>query len=214
MAEIAIIDYGMGNLHSVAKAIDYVADKNSKVKVTNSLEEIKNSSHIVFPGQGAVSECMTNISKTFSVEEFNTIVKNKPFLGICMGLQVLMTLSMENKGVNCLNLFEGKVLSLESALRKKNQKLKIPHMGWNKVKKINNHTLWDKISDESYFYFVHSYFVEPKNKDIVLATTSYGLEFVSAVYKNNIVAVQFHPEKSSKIGLKFLENFIKWDGSF
>ena len=213
MAEIAIIDYGMGNLHSVAKAVDYVIDKNSKVKVTNSLEQIKNCSHIIFPGQGAVSECMSNISNTFSVNEFNTIIKEKPFLGICMGLQVLMTLSMENKGVNCLNIFDGKVSSLEIALHDENKKLKIPHMGWNKGKKIANHVLWNKIDDESYFYFVHSYFVEPKNKELVLGTTSYGIEFVSAIYRDNIVAVQFHPEKSSKIGLKFLENFIKWDGN-
>ena len=130
-----------------------------------------------------------------------------------MGLQVLMTLSMENKGVNCLNIFDGKVSSLETALHDENKKLKIPHMGWNKVKKIANHVLWNKIDDESYFYFVHSYFVEPKNKELVLGSTSYGIEFVSAIYRDNIVAVQFHPEKSSKIGLKFLENFIKWDGN-
>ena len=119
MAEIAIIDYGMGNLHSVAKAVNYVIDKNSKVKITSSLNDIKSSSHIIFPGQGAVSECMSNISKMFSIEEFNTLIKNKPFLGICMGLQVLMTSSVENNGVDCLNLFDGQVLSLESVLHSK-----------------------------------------------------------------------------------------------
>ena len=212
MAEIAIIDYGMGNLHSVAKAVNYVIDKNSKVKITSSLNDIRSSSHIIFPGQGAVSECMLNISKMFSIEEFNILIKNKPFLGICMGLQVLMTSSVENNGVDCLNLFEGKVLSLESVLHSKKNQLKIPHMGWNNVQKKNNHVIWNNIDDDSYFYFVHSYFVEPRNDNLILAKTFYGIEFVSAIYNDNVVAVQFHPEKSSKTGLKFLENFIKWDG--
>ena len=124
-----------------------------------------------------------------------------------------MTSSVENNGVNCLNLFEGEVLSLENILKKENGRFKIPHMGWNKVSKKNNHIIWNNIEDESYFYFVHSYFVEPKNKNSILGQTSYGIEFVSAIYRDNIVAVQFHPEKSSRTGLKFLENFINWDGS-
>ena len=212
MAEIAIIDYGMGNLHSVAKALNYVVDRKSKVKITNSLDEIRKASHIVFPGQGAVSECMSNIMNKFSLEEFNVLIHDKPFLGICMGLQVLMTSSVENNGVECLNLFEGRVLSLESILNKKNNKLKIPHMGWNTVHKESNHVIWNDIENDSFFYFVHSYYVEPNNENFILGKTLYGIEFVSAIYKDNIVAVQFHPEKSSKTGLKFLENFIKWDG--
>ena len=209
MADIAIIDYGMGNVHSVQKALNKVVDKNSKIKITNSLNDLLNCSHIVFPGQGAASECMANIDKNLDVVEFKKIILQKPFLGICMGLQVLMTHSEENKGSNCLNILDGKVLSIK---RKMNSNLKVPHMGWNKVKQEKKHPLWNNIPDESFFYFVHSYFVEPSNKSNILSTTNYDLDFASALYKGNIAAVQFHPEKSSKMGLRLLENFINWGG--
>ena len=210
MANIAIIDYGMGNVHSVQKALNKVLDKNSKTKITNSLNDLLDCSHIVFPGQGAASECMINIDKNLDIVEFKKIILQKPFLGICMGLQVLMTHSEENKGADCLNVLDGKVLSMK---RKMNINLKVPHMGWNKVKQENQHPLWGNIPNESFFYFVHSYFVEPSNKLNILSTTSYNLDFASALYKDNIAAVQFHPEKSSKMGIKLLENFIRWDGS-
>ena len=209
MADIAIIDYGMGNVHSVQKALNKVLDKNSKIKITNSLNDLLDCSHIVFPGQGAASECMANIDKNLDVVEFKKIILQKPFLGICMGLQVLMTHSEENKGSNCLNILDGKVLSIK---RKMNSNLKVPHMGWNKVKQEKKHPLWNNIPDESFFYFVHSYFVEPSNKSNILSTTNYDLDFASALYKDNIAAVQFHPEKSSKMGLRLLENFINWGG--
>lgn len=209
MADIAIIDYGMGNVHSVQKALNKVLDKNSKIKITNSLNDLLDCSHIVFPGQGAASECMINIDKNLDIVEFKKIILQKPFLGICMGLQVLMTHSEENKGSNCLNILDGKVLSIK---RKMNSNLKVPHMGWNKVKQEKKHPLWNNIPDESFFYFVHSYFVEPSNKSNILSTTNYDLDFASALYKDNIAAVQFHPEKSSKMGLRLLENFINWGG--
>ena len=209
MADIAIIDYGMGNVHSVCKALNKVLGKNSTVKITNSLNDLSDCSHIVFPGQGAASECMINIDKNLDIVEFKKIILQKPFLGICMGLQVLMTHSEENKGADCLNVLDGKVLSMK---RKMNINLKVPHMGWNKVKQENQHPLWGNIPNESFFYFVHSYFVEPSNKLNILSTTSYNLDFASALYKDNIAAVQFHPEKSSKMGLKLLENFINWNG--
>ena len=209
MADIAIIDYGMGNVHSVQKALNKVLDKNSKIKITNSLNDLLDCSHIVFPGQGAASECMINIDKNLDIVEFKKIILQKPFLGICMGLQVLMTHSEENKGSNCLNILDGKVLSIK---RKMNSNLKVPHMGWNKVKQEKKHPLWNNIPDESFFYFVHSYFVEPSNKSNILSTTNYGLDFASALYKDNIIAAQFHPEKSSKMGLRLLENFINWGG--
>jgi len=209
MADIAIIDYGMGNVHSVCKALNKVLDKNSTVKITNSLNDLSDCSHIVFPGQGAASECMINIDKNLDIIEFKKIILQKPFLGICMGLQVLMTHSEENEGSNCLNILDGKVLSIE---RKMNSNLKVPHMGWNKVKQENKHPLWNNIPDGAFFYFVHSYFVKPLDKSNILSTTNYDLDFASALYKDNIAAVQFHPEKSSKMGLRLLENFINWNG--
>ena len=209
MADIVIIDYGMGNVHSVAKAFTNILDKKSKVKISKSISEIKKSTHIVFPGQGAVSECMSNINKNFEINELKEIIKEKPFLGICMGLQVLMGSSTENNGVSCLDIIDGKVLSIRDKLDKK---LKIPHMGWSEVAQQNNHPLWDGIKNKSYFYFVHSYYVSPDKKNDILATTSYGFDFVSAIARENMVAVQFHPEKSSKTGLKLLQNFLSWDG--
>ena len=209
MADIAIIDYGMGNVHSVRKALNKVLDKNSTVKITNSLNDLSDCSHIVFPGQGAASECMINIDKNLDIVEFKKIISQKPFLGICMGLQVLMTHSEENEGSNCLNILDGKVLSIK---RKINSNLKVPHMGWNKVKQENKHPLWENIPNGAFFYFVHSYFVKPLDKSNILSTTNYDLDFASALYKDNIAAVQFHPEKSSKMGLRLLENFINWNG--
>ena len=209
MADIAIIDYGMGNVHSVSKALNKVLDKNSTAKITNSLNDLSDCSHIVFPGQGAASECMINIDKNLDIVEFKKIISQKPFLGICMGLQILMTHSEENEGSNCLNILDGKVLSIE---RKMNLNLKVPHMGWNKVKQENKHPLWNNIPNGAFFYFVHSYFVKPLDKSNILSTTNYDLDFASALYKDNIAAVQFHPEKSSKMGLRLLENFINWNG--
>ena len=209
MADIVIIDYGMGNVHSVAKALTNILDKKSKVKISKSISEIKKSTHIVFPGQGAVSECMSNINKNFEINELKEIIKEKPFLGICMGLQVLMGSSTENNGVSCLDIIDGKVLSIRDKLDKN---LKIPHMGWSEVAQQNNHPLWDGIKNKSYFYFVHSYYVSPDKKNDILATTSYGFDFVSAIARENMAAVQFHPEKSSKTGLKLLQNFLNWDG--
>ena len=209
MAEVVIIDYGMGNIHSVYKSILKVIDKNSTVRVSNSLKDIKKCSHIVFPGQGAASECMNNIEKYLDLDDLKNLIRQKTFLGICMGLQVLMSQSEENNGTNCLGIIDGPVTELKNKI---NDSLKIPHMGWNKVNQNQKHPLWEKISDESFFYFVHSYVVQPLKKNEILSTTKYGINFTSAVSKDNLVAVQFHPEKSSKSGLQLLDNFVNWDG--
>ncbi len=209
MAEVVIIDYGMGNLHSVYKSLVKVVDKTSKIKISNSLTDIQNCSHIVFPGQGAASECMNNIKKHLDVEELLEVIKQKPFLGICMGLQVLMTESDENEGTECLDIIDGKVVSLKSHI---NDSLKIPHMGWNKVCQSKNHPIWSDIQDNSFFYFIHSYFVQPNNVKEILSTTEYGTKFISAISSSNLIAVQFHPEKSSDPGLKLLSNFVNWNG--
>ncbi len=210
MAGVIVVDYGMGNVHSVAKAIRHVLDKKSKVKISNSVKDIKNATHIIFPGQGAVSQSMSSLKENFDIKEFKELICDKPFLGICMGLQVLMTVSDENNGTDCLNIIDGKVLSFKDNLK---HKLKVPHMGWSSVKQEIEHPVWDNIDDLSYFYFVHSYFIKPTSSEAILSTTKYGLEFVSSIASNNIIAVQFHPEKSSRVGLNFLENFIKWRGN-
>ena len=210
MVNVVIIDYGMGNIHSVYKSVLKVIDKKSTVRVSSSLVDIKNSTHIVFPGQGAASECMVNITKRLNIDELKSVISQKPFLGICMGLQVLMSNSEENQGTNCLNIIEGTVMSLKNKL---DESFKIPHMGWNKVNQSINHPLWNNIPDNSFFYFVHSYAVEPTCTQDIMSSTEYGINFTSAIAKDNIVAVQFHPEKSSMPGLKLLKNFIGWDGN-
>ena len=153
---------------------------------------------------------MVNITKRLNIDELKSVISQKPFLGICMGLQVLMSNSEENQGTNCLNIIEGTVMSLKNKL---DESFKIPHMGWNKVNQSINHPLWNNIPDNSFFYFVHSYAVEPTCTQDIMSSTEYGINFTSAIAKDNIVAVQFHPEKSSTPGLKLLENFIGWDGN-
>ena len=205
MNTIAIIDYGMSNLSSVIRATKYVAP-NASVIVTSNPDEINNADKIIFPGQGAAKKCMESITN----KNLNKIIKKscqeKPFLGICMGMQVLMDFSEENSGTNCLGIIEGKVRKFKP---KKDIKMKIPHMGWNRVIQKNDHPIWHNIKNESYFYFVHSYFIEPKDKSYVIGETSYGNTFSSIIAKDNIIAIQGHPEKSSSTGLQFLKNFIE-----
>ena len=205
MKTIAIIDYGMSNLSSVVKAIEYIAP-NEKVIVSSNAVEIDNSDKIIFPGQGAAKNCMKSIyeKKLEGVIKKNS--KEKPFLGICMGMQVLMDFSDENNGTQCLSVIKGKVEKLKS---QKNNKKKIPHMGWNKNIKKNDHPIWHNIKDGSFFYFVHSYYINPLEKSTIIGETEYGKIFSSVIAKNNIIAIQGHPEKSSDVGLQFLKNFIR-----
>ena len=194
----------MSNLSSVLKAVEYVAP-NDNVIVSSSLKEINDADKIIFPGQGAAKKCMSSINdkNLVSVIKKNSI--EKPFLGICMGMQVLMDFSDENNGTECLGIIKGKV----RRFHKTKDGMKIPHMGWNRVKKKTDHPIWSGIDDNSYFYFVHSYLIEPENKTSVIGETEYGEKFCSVIAKDNIVAIQGHPEKSSVIGLKFLKNFIE-----
>ena len=204
MNTIAIIDYGMSNLSSVVKATKYVAP-NDSVIVTSNSGEINNADKVIFPGQGAAKNCMKSIYDQNLDKIIKKSSQEKPFLGICMGMQVLMSYSEENAGTNCLGIFEGKVKKFKT---RKDAKIKIPHMGWNRVLKKNDHPIWHKIKDESYFYFVHSYFIDLSDKSAVIGETEYGGTFSSVIAKNNIVAIQGHPEKSSYTGLQFLKNFI------
>ena len=194
----------MSNLSSVEKATKYVAP-NDSVIVTSSPREIDNADKVIFPGQGAAKNCMESIYDKNLDKIIKRNSKEKPFLGICMGMQVLMSYSEENSGTNCLDIFEGKVKKFKI---RKDAKIKIPHMGWNRVSKKNDHPIWYKIKDESYFYFVHSYFIDPIDKSTVIGETKYGDIFSSVIARDNIVAIQGHPEKSSDTGLQFLKNFI------
>ena len=205
MSTIAIVDYGMSNLSSVVKAVEYVAP-NEKVIISSNSKEIDDADKIIFPGQGAAKKCINSIFDKNLDKVITKISKEKPFLGICMGMQVLMDYSEENNGTECLGLIKGKVKKFQSS--KKNQ-IKIPHMGWNKISKKNEHPIWNKIDNDSYFYFVHSYFIEPEDKTNVIGQTNYGEKFCSVIAKNNIIAIQGHPEKSSAVGLQFLKNFIE-----
>ena len=194
----------MGNLSSVIKATEYVAP-NSNVIVSSDLEEIDNADKIIFPGQGAAKNCMSSISKKKLESVIKKNSKEKPFLGICMGMQVLMDFSEENEGTSCLGIIKGNVRKFKNL----NNNIKIPHMGWNKIKKNNDHPIWNGIRDESYFYFVHSYLIEPESDADIIGVTEHGEKFCSVIAKQNIIAIQGHPEKSSSAGLKFLKNFIQ-----
>jgi len=194
----------MSNLSSVVKATKYVAP-NEKVIISSDSNEINNADKIIFPGQGAAKKCMESIYDKNLSKVIKKSSQEKPFLGICMGMQVLMDHSDENSGTECLSIIEGKVEKFKS---NKNNKIKIPHMGWNKITKKKDHPIWHKIDEQSYFYFVHSYFIKPSKEDYILGETNHGKDFCSVIAKDNIIAIQGHPEKSSSAGLQFLKNFI------
>tara|TARA_B100001287_G_scaffold96553_1_gene81129 strand:- start:585 stop:1208 length:624 start_codon:yes stop_codon:yes gene_type:complete len=205
MSKISVIDYGMGNIHSVAKALYKVCGKEHKVVITDSIKEIESSDKIVFPGQGAAKSCMDNLQNKFNIDKLKELISRKPFLGICMGLQILMTFSEEDN-TECLNMFDGRVQRIQFT----NDKIKLPHMGWSRVSFTQDSALTNQIDDNTFFYFVHSYCVTTSYQENVMSYTEYGCKFISSLQKDNIIAVQFHPEKSSKNGLQLLDNFIKW----
>lgn len=206
----ALIDYGMGNLHSAAKALQHVSP-DTKVVITADARTILSADHVVFPGVGAMRDCMGEIKRLGLDEIVHEAAKTKPFLGICVGMQALMSHSEENQGVDCLNLFDGQVKFFGQDLKDDaGERLKVPHMGWNKVKQID-HPIWNNIPDESRFYFVHSYYIEAANQQQVIGQGGYGKDFAAAIAQDNVVAVQFHPEKSAQHGLQLLKNFLAWD---
>ncbi len=213
MKTIAVIDYGMGNLRSVVKALEHVSDRSSRVLLTSESSEIRDADRVVFPGQGAAAECMAALQRHELTEAVLEAARNKPFLGVCMGLQVLLTASEENGNVECLDFLPGKVEFFGSQPELQRPEYKIPHMGWNEVCQVKVHTLWQDIPDKARFYFVHSYYVNPASVDVITGVTGYGMDFASAVSRENIFAVQFHPEKSAANGLQLLQNFVNWDGA-
>ncbi|MGM0369435.1 MAG: imidazole glycerol phosphate synthase subunit HisH [Bacillota bacterium] len=197
---IAIIDYGMGNLKNVKKAF---AKVGYQAKITNQASEILAADGVVLPGVGAFKDAMDNLEEENLVEVITEVVaQNKPFLGICLGLQLLFTSSEEFGLSPGLDIIKGQVRKFSSELD-----LKVPQIGWNKLNIKQDTKLYDGLEDEVYQYFVHSYYVVPEDESVIATTTNYGQEFVSSIAKDNIYAVQFHPEKSSKQGLKILNNF-------
>ncbi len=170
---------------------------------------------IVFPGQGAARDCMAELQRLGLDKVVKEAVRSKPFLGICMGLQVLLDASEENDGVQGLGIFPGRVRRFPAQMREAQtgDMLKIPHMGWNQVHQTIAHPLWQGIAQDSRFYFVHSYYVDPTDSAQIAATAQYGVEFVCAMAHRNVFAAQFHPEKSHHAGLALLSNFVRWDGN-
>lgn len=209
---VAIIDYGMGNLHSAAKAIDAVAD-GEKVIVTSNQQEILSADRVVLPGVGAIRDCMGEIRRLKLDEVVADIEKQgKPLLGICIGMQALMDKSEENDGVECLSRIKGQVKGFPIPHNcTTSGRLKVPHMGWSRVQQQDHtHPLWRDIPDGSRFYFVHSYYVQPDIESVIAGSTEYGLPFAAAVHQATTFAVQFHPEKSHNMGLQLLQNFLQW----
>lgn len=208
MTDIAIVDYGMGNLRSVSKALEYVAP-TATIMVTSNPSTVEKAERVVVPGQGAMTNCMHELEIRGLHNAVLEAAANKPFLGICIGLQMLFEESEEGN-VKGLGILPGKVLRFPpSAMTTPGgQKLKVPHMGWNQVHQTIDHPLWHGIADNARFYFVHSYYVE--TTEPVAARSNYPFPFTCAIARDNIFAVQFHPEKSHVAGLTLLSNFANW----
>ncbi len=203
MSDIAIIDYGAGNLRSVNNAIVRLG---YQVEISNKAEDILRAKAVVFPGVGAAGDTMATLKKLGLVQVIQRLViEDRPLLGICIGLQVLYSGTEEGGWYDCLDIIKGKVKKLPVGL-------KVPHMGWNQVKTKKAHFLFEGIPDGSNFYFVHSYYGEPEDKTLVLAETEYGITFASAVGRGNLAAVQFHPERSGDLGLQVYDNFFNFAG--
>ncbi len=209
---VAVIDYGMGNLHSVASALNHVAPEQTVV-VTADPSVVTAADRVIFPGVGAIRDCMAEIKRLgFDKLLREQIATGKPVLAICVGLQALMDHSEENNGVDCIGILPGKVRFFGDHHKDANgDALKVPHMGWNQVHH-NDHPLWADIPQDSRFYFVHSFYVLAEEAGLVAATCDYGLQFHAALTRDNLFAVQFHPEKSHIAGLQLLKNFLQWDG--
>ncbi len=208
--DIAVIDYGMGNLRSVSKAIEHVAP-GRKVVVTSNPEEVAAAGRVVFPGQGAMPDCMREMESRGLRPALIEASRSKPFLGICIGLQMLFEHSEEGDTPG-LGLLPGVVRRFPQArmVGAKGEKLKVPHMGWNEVEQAIQHPMWAGIPDRSRFYFVHSYYPEPADGAIVAGWSAYPFRFACAAARGNLFAVQFHPEKSHTAGLQLLANFVAW----
>ena len=210
MSDVAVVDYGMGNLRSVAKAIEHVAPRLS-VEVTDDARQLARAARVVFPGQGAMPDCMREMEARGLREAVLDAAAAKPFLGICIGLQMLFEASEEGDTPG-LGLMPGRVQRFpgERMTDEQGARLKVPHMGWNEVRQTVEHPLWRGIPQGSRFYFVHSYFPVPGRRELTAGECTYGVPFTCAAARANVFAVQFHPEKSAEAGLRLLANFVEW----
>ena len=206
--KIVVVDYGMGNLRSVAKALQFVAREYAlrvDVAVSSSPQQVADADRVVFPGQGAMPDCMGYLAESGLEDAVRIAAVNKPFFGVCVGMQMLFDLSEEGNTAG-LGLFDGVVKRFRPA----DASQKVPHMGWNTVRQTRAHPLWQDIADDERFYFVHSYFCEPRDSQATAATTDYVVPFAAAIARENIFATQFHPEKSHRAGLTLYKNFLSW----
>jgi imidazole glycerol-phosphate synthase subunit HisH len=211
MARVAVVDYGMGNLRSVSQAVLHVAAQTGhEVVVTQQPDEVRAAERIVLPGQGAMRDCMRELADSGLRESVLEAAASKPLMGVCVGMQMLLTHS-EEQDTPGLDLIPGQVrrFRLEGRLQADGSRFKVPQMGWNRVRQ-RAHPLWQGVADDSWFYFVHSYYTEPQNENHTAGTTDYGARFTCAVARDNIFATQFHPEKSADAGLALYRNFLHW----
>ena len=199
----------MGNLRSVAKAIEHVAP-HERVEVTSNPAVVLGAARVVFPGQGAMPDCMRYLRESGLEQAVRDAAQTKPLLAVCIGEQMLFDRSEEGDTPG-LGLFSGDVVRFLPDMPGSNGRLKVPHMGWNRVRQSKPHALWNGIDDQSWFYFVHSYYVAPREKELITGETTYGGTFTCAVARDNIFATQFHPEKSAAAGLRIYENFTRWN---
>ncbi|GMU71179.1 MAG: imidazole glycerol phosphate synthase subunit HisH [Burkholderiales bacterium] len=209
---IAVIDYGMGNLRSVAKALRHVAPA-SEVVVTGDAAVVRRAERVVLPGQAAMPDCMRCLDASGLREVVIEVARDRPFLGVCLGLQMLFDASEEGPTA-CLGILAGQVVRFrdDAMALPEGERLKVPHMGWSRVHQARAHPLWERIADDERFYFAHSYHPVPGDRSVVAATTDYPAPFTCAVARANIFATQFHPEKSHRAGLQLLANFVAWNG--
>ena len=211
MKKIVVVDYGMGNLRSVAQALRAVAPE-ANVLISGEVADIESADRIVLPGQGAMPDCMRSLRESGVQDALMVAARNKPLLGVCIGEQMLFD-SSEEGGAAGLGLLPGKVVrfQLDGQLQEDGSRFKVPQMGWNQVQQNASHPMWRDIADNSYFYFVHSYFAQPEHGAHTVGTTVYGAPFSCAVARDNIFATQFHPEKSAATGLQLYKNFVHWN---
>ncbi|SDE15762.1 glutamine amidotransferase [Massilia sp. PDC64] len=211
MNKIVVVDYGMGNLRSVAQALRAVAPE-ADVQISGDVAAIDAADRIVLPGQGAMRDCMRSLRESGVEDALLRAAKTRPMMGVCVGEQMLFDSSDENGGVPGLGLLPGKVVrfELDGKLQADGSRFKVPQMGWNRVHQKRAHPLWEGVAPDSYFYFVHSYYAQPAEAQDAIGETDYGGHFCCAVARDNIVATQFHPEKSAAAGLRLYRNFVHW----